>query len=424
MTSNKTIYGLLYVPLINSPEDFREQLHQHEILPEKAEELIHSLDKDKWMWNIHDILSTRPHNSHYLARYAKFILCCKIANTMNMPDKGEVHHICPKAKDLFPEHHNLKQNKWNSIRLSYRQHILAHWLLWKAYGGSQTYSFFAMNNQVFRRDGLTISNSKVYESVKIEVKKIISTHSRGMASYVDRDGNKIRCKTDDPRVISGELTSTSKGRKYAPRSTESRERMSKISKGRKLGPMTTEKRMARRTVNHMALVLYYDPVTDTFLECDVLLKLPHYIKVYQNEVGVWDSDGNYKRVSSQLPRPPDGYTFFDPTKMLRVINLDTMEYTECNKANLPERHHIMELCNNGGFRKTYCIPLKKNIFIDPGTINVYGIPLNCRPLPEVKPRSRVPSISIRCEHCGDEFKEGHYKRWHGDNCKLNPDKPK
>lgn len=168
--------------------------------------------------NIYTILSSKTNNQHFLKRYYNFILACQKWN-INL-DKNiyvENHHIVPKSIDLFPEYKNIKIFPWNNIKLTYRQHFIAHWLLWKAYGGRQTFAFMSMaNNMNPKQMGRTRKNlnSKVYELLKfnaIEEKKKCSV---GKASYRDKDGNKVYCSTTDPRVLSGELISASCGRRY------------------------------------------------------------------------------------------------------------------------------------------------------------------------------------------------------------------
>ena len=84
--------------------------------------------------DIYSILSSKSHNPHYLNRYYKFILLCTLANkNLSKSVYTENHHICPKAKDLFPKYTNLKIFPWNSIKLTRRQHILSHYLLAKSY---------------------------------------------------------------------------------------------------------------------------------------------------------------------------------------------------------------------------------------------------------------------------------------------------
>lgn len=97
--------------------------------------------------DIYSILESKPHNPHYLKRYYNFIQACMQVNSLKTKEElgyTEKHHICPKAKDLFPEYASFSKNKWNKCELTLRQHKLAHWMLWKVYGGSQTSAFWRM----------------------------------------------------------------------------------------------------------------------------------------------------------------------------------------------------------------------------------------------------------------------------------------
>lgn len=138
-----------------------------------------------------------------------------------------MHHICPKAHDLFPKYKSFTINPWNKIYLTSREHYIAHWMLWKVYGGSQTYSFFSMAKQKSKYQEKRYFNARAYSLVREEVRKLSSNTNSGFACYVDYKGNKIRCRTDDLRVSSGELVAQSKGRKYKSRTKEQRENTSK-----------------------------------------------------------------------------------------------------------------------------------------------------------------------------------------------------
>lgn len=95
------------------------------------------------------ILKSKQHNPHYLNRYWKFIKYCRNVNlTKTLAELGyvEEHHICPKAKTMFPEFRDLRKNKWNMIILTYEQHIIAHHMLAKTYGGGQLLAFNLMIN--------------------------------------------------------------------------------------------------------------------------------------------------------------------------------------------------------------------------------------------------------------------------------------
>lgn len=75
--------------------------------------------------NIYTILSSKEHNSHNLNRYIKFIESLK-NQKISEDEYTESHHICPKAKDMFPEYKCLKTHAWNKIILTARQHFIAH----------------------------------------------------------------------------------------------------------------------------------------------------------------------------------------------------------------------------------------------------------------------------------------------------------
>ena len=55
--------------------------------------------------DIYKILSSKTHNSHHLSRYIKFIKNLE-NQSFQENEFTEIHHICPKAKDLFPEYEN------------------------------------------------------------------------------------------------------------------------------------------------------------------------------------------------------------------------------------------------------------------------------------------------------------------------------
>lgn len=180
--------------------------------------------------DIYTILSSKPHNPHYLNRYWKFIQSFQHQNSIK--SVTEQHHICPKSNDLFPEYKSIKIHSWNSVHLTKRQHFIAHYLLSKSYGGKQIYAFWAMcNTQSPKDERIRTYNisSKVYEQSKNIFLKEASKDRKGKATYVDSMGNKITCSTKDPRVLSGELISTSTGRKYKPRSEECKKAQSIIS---------------------------------------------------------------------------------------------------------------------------------------------------------------------------------------------------
>lgn len=104
---------------------------------------------------------------HY-RRYLKFIEALK---HQEITGYSEAHHIVPKSLGGSDDSSNL-------IRLTARQHYVAHWMLWKAIGGVAGRSFFMMSN--FGKYGKV--NSKAYEKAREEYSKQVSEQLTGKPS--------------------------------------------------------------------------------------------------------------------------------------------------------------------------------------------------------------------------------------------------
>lgn len=129
--------------------------------------------------DIYTTLMSKNHNPHYLNRYIKFIKYCK---TIQQAAPCEIHHILPKAADLFPEYKSLAAFPHNKILLSPRCHYIAHLLLWKAYKGSQTRAFALMSNRF-------CVTSRMYESAKIEIStSMLGNLNHNKAGTYSKDG--------------------------------------------------------------------------------------------------------------------------------------------------------------------------------------------------------------------------------------------
>lgn len=135
--------------------------------------------------SIYSILESKSHNQHYLKRYFNFILGCQNKNSKINLDKFEKHHICPKAKDMFPEYKNIRHFPWNNVKLTYRQHYVAHWILWKSYGiGSQSRAFHCMQRSKYLGDKKM--NSKLFAQLKYENTR--ENHELTGKTYEERYG--------------------------------------------------------------------------------------------------------------------------------------------------------------------------------------------------------------------------------------------
>ena len=70
----------------------------------------HFTTKGTQPMDIYSILSSKPHNPHYLNRYITFIEQCQQKN-VDYHGYVENHHICQKADDMFPEYMIKKELK-------------------------------------------------------------------------------------------------------------------------------------------------------------------------------------------------------------------------------------------------------------------------------------------------------------------------
>ena len=112
-----------------------------------------------------------PKSSHYLNRYIKFVTFAKqsIANDRYI----ESHHILPQSMGGLNDDDNL-------VKLSARQHYLAHWMLWKAYKSKEmTFAFFSMSNQSNQYQGRNCRiNSRIYENLRNEFSTLLSNTAK------------------------------------------------------------------------------------------------------------------------------------------------------------------------------------------------------------------------------------------------------
>ena len=109
-----------------------------------------------------------PANYLYYNRYIKFI-----NHFINNPNpktiKIERHHIVPRSMGGTNDKDNL-------INLTPRQHLIAHWMLWKAYQTYQMTKAFSM--MVVGPEWLgrspTMISGRIYERVKLQARELYS----------------------------------------------------------------------------------------------------------------------------------------------------------------------------------------------------------------------------------------------------------
>lgn len=177
--------------------------------------------------NIQSLMLLKSSNLHMINRYLKFI---NYYSNQQTNEYTELHHILPKASDLFPEYIDIKEFPWNMIKLTARQHIIAHVMLWKIFGGSQTYALDCILGKFNSDTNAYLKGRKVPESFKIrylaklreDCKKIVSRNHKGKATFKDSQGNKFFLDNNDPLIKQLNLVGSNTGLKM---SVEAKEKM-------------------------------------------------------------------------------------------------------------------------------------------------------------------------------------------------------
>jgi len=134
-------------------------------------------------------------NQHYYNRYVKFI---EVINTKQdrILNYSENHHIIPRSMGGSDLSNNL-------IKLTAREHFIAHWLLWKAYPSNfkLAFAFWAMCNlpsngrDYFEKLNNHFKNSKIYEQLKTEVSVKSSELHTNRVYVFDPIGDRMICLT-------------------------------------------------------------------------------------------------------------------------------------------------------------------------------------------------------------------------------------
>jgi hypothetical protein len=108
----------------------------------------------------------------YIGRYERLI---QKARTQNLSSDYEVHHILPKSLGGT-------DSKENLVKMTYRQHYVAHLILWKIHGGKMANAFFFMNQQLrYKKIG-----SKAYQKLREQASNYISKVNSGRRLGVNR----------------------------------------------------------------------------------------------------------------------------------------------------------------------------------------------------------------------------------------------
>lgn len=218
--------------------------------------------------HVYQILQSKPHNQHYLKRYCKFISECQFKNLETVPEHTHAHHICPRS--MFPDYQRLSIFTWNSVKLTPRQHFIAHYMLYKAFDtSSMLVAFICMRSYNTR--------SRTYEKHRIEFLARLINSKRRVKNLITNEISTITKEEWDNR--DSHIVGVSYGSK---RSKAHCELMSKILTGKNTNPKSISWVNARSGVNHERFKGYYvtpdDIKVTSFKQLKALDIVPYWYK--------------------------------------------------------------------------------------------------------------------------------------------------
>jgi hypothetical protein len=179
-------------------------------------------------------------SEHYYNRYTKFISEC---SNQTVSGYSEKHHIVPVSLGGSDDKENL-------VTLTARQHYIAHWMLWKAYGGSMTAAFFQMSNLARYSKRNT---SRLYSSLKEERAKLMSKRMMGHTPWNKgipmTDEVKLKVSKSRTGVKPRDTSKLGKSKIGVPRSEEVKLKISQSHLGIKQSLESLEKMKATKKAN-------------------------------------------------------------------------------------------------------------------------------------------------------------------------------
>jgi hypothetical protein len=139
---------------------------------------------------------------------------------------SEKHHIIPRSMGGTDARSNL-------IALTPRQHFVAHWILWKAYGGNMGCAFFMMSN--FGKYGNV--NSRTYAMARSDYSEQVSIQMTGkVMPPISEETRQKMSESATGRKVSdatkAKISAFQKGRKA---SEETKRKVSEAKKGKSNG---------------------------------------------------------------------------------------------------------------------------------------------------------------------------------------------
>lgn len=309
----------------------------------------------------------------YVDRYINFIESCRIKNDKDKPKPVELHHVLPKSEGYFPEYKNVRKYKWNGVHLTYRQHLVAHMMLAKLFGGKMWYALWAMVNG---------KGKKYRKSIRIDTKLVAS-----IREHVSKEHRKYMTDefwTDERREYFSEKFTGSGNPFYGKQHPkEVLERIKQKNTGRTVSSETRGK-----ISESLKGRIFSDETIKKLSESKMGENNPFYGKSHSKETLDKMSKANTGR-----PNANKGKKLSDEW----VKNISESQkgkvLSESHKRKIGDKHR----------GKAVSDETKKKL-----SESKKGIPSKKKGIPDKK---------IECPHCSKLGGSSVMKRWHFDNCK-------
>lgn len=345
--------------------------------------------------SIYSILSSKPHDAHYLRRYVRFIGACCQSNSLKTKEElgyTEDHHICPRS--IWPEFDSLKKNQWNKATLTARQHFIAHWMLWKTFKGPLTYAFNSMTNwNASEYEKPNFKHSRTYANLRNEISEKIGKANSVVFYHQPGTTNFIRINKLDTETVIPDGYMKGSGRTHVKifNETTLEETLISVSKyidkktidipdGWKIGYPSHTKAMSGSKI-------WYDPVT---------LKTQRIAKDKEPPKDWILGSPNTNSITGKTP-------YYDP------ITLDTKFFVE---GEQPENLIKGTSPSTKEKRKGFTVFKDENG-------NAFNLHVDDPKIKELNLRgNNFSKEKIKCPHCGKEGFPGGMLRHHFNNCRF------
>lgn len=339
-------------------------------------------------------------NNRWLTRYIKFV------ETFNTPQliESHRHHILPQS--LFQKYTDFNKYPKNKAVLSYRAHLIAHYMLAKAIGGNMWYAYNMMNMYGEQLD------SVLYEKAQIELSKIKSlTMKQWYSKNKHPKGMKNKKHSIETKQKIGEW---SKNRKQSSKTkqklsdtwqnkteNEKNEIIEKIRKT-KLGTQHSED--TKRLISEKARKRYDDGFKIIKTE-EQNKKLSNTLKKYYKNNNHHTKGKTYEEIM--------GKEKAEKLKKIKSKNKHSKE----TKEKISKAHKGKIVSKETRQKLSELIPItdgNKNRRISPKLLDEF-LENGWK-----KGYTRKKEKLFKCTYCGKKMNKGMLSRWHNEKCKFKP----